>query len=245
MQILGVIPARYASSRFPGKPLADIGGKPMIQRVYEQALQAKLLSKVVVATDHEAIFQAVKSFGGQVVMTREDHVSGTDRCYEAYGKTQQHFDAVINIQGDEPFIDPQQIDAVCALLENENTDISTLVRKIETTAELFNPNVVKAVCDLNGKALYFSRHPIPYQRNVLPEQWLDKVEYFKHLGIYGFKTVVLARLTAYPPALLEQAESLEQLRWLAHGHQITAAITEKEGIAVDTPEDLEKLMNKS
>jgi 3-deoxy-manno-octulosonate cytidylyltransferase (CMP-KDO synthetase) len=243
MSAIGIIPARYASTRFPGKPLALIQGKPMIQWVYEGASKAGLLSKVVVATDHASIFEAVKGFGGQAVMTREDHPSGTDRCYEALSLMQQSFDYVINIQGDEPMIDPGQINQLCEMLAQNNASVVTLAQKISDPAEIENPNVVKVVFDATGRAMYFSRSPIPYQRNIPRQEWIQNQIYYKHLGIYGFRSDILKIIVALKPARLEKAESLEQLRWMEHGIDVHVAYTDYESFSVDTPEDLQKLIN--
>lgn len=217
----------------------------MIQHVYEQACKARLLSKVVVATDHEAIFAAVKSFGGEVVMTSPHHQSGTDRCYEAFQNLSGKYDSVINIQGDEPFIDPEQIDSLATLLQSGQATIATLARRIDNLDDLLNPNFVKVVMDIHGKALFFSRYPIPFQRNTDTGHWFSQTAYYKHLGIYGYEAATLATICGYKQTMLEMAESLEQLRWLENGHVIHVALTEKEGHSIDTPDDLKKLMNKS
>lgn len=235
--ILGIIPARYASTRFPGKPLADIGGKSMIQRVYEQVKKSKLVTDVIVATDNQEIFDHVTKFGGRVRMTKESHVSGTDRCYEALTLQKAPFDYVINIQGDEPFIQPEQIDLLARLLDGK-TEIATLVKKIEDPEQLFNPNVVKAVVAANGEALYFSRSTVPHIRNTPEADWMSKHRFYKHIGMYAYRTDVLKRLTELPVSGLEKAESLEQLRWLENGFRIKVAETNTETIGIDTPEDL-------
>lgn len=245
MKTVGIIPARYASTRFPGKPLVLINDKPMIQHVYEQACKSRLLSKVVVATDHEAIFAAVRSFGGEVVLTSPHHQSGTDRCFEAFQKLSGDYGSVINIQGDEPFIDPEQIDSLASLLQSAKANIATLARRIDNLDDLLNPNIVKVVMDSHSKALYFSRYPIPFQRNADKDHWLAQTAYYKHLGIYGYDVATLAIISRYGQTMLETAESLEQLRWLENGHAIHVALTEKEGHSIDTPDDLKKLMNKS
>ncbi len=237
--IIGLIPARYASTRFPAKPLADIGGKSMIQRVYEQAKKSTHLSKVVVATDHQEIFDHVKNFGGDVCMTREDHISGTDRCYEALMLQSESYEYVINIQGDEPFIQPDQIDLLALVLTGK-TEIATLVKAIEQTEQLFNPNLVKAVIGKNFEALYFSRSPIPYLRNINESDWVSTHTFFKHIGMYAYRADVLAQLTKLHPSILEKAESLEQLRWLENGFEILAVQTLTESFGIDTPEDLVK-----
>ncbi|MBK6481633.1 MAG: 3-deoxy-manno-octulosonate cytidylyltransferase [Chitinophagaceae bacterium] len=238
MKILAVIPARYASTRFPGKPLAIIQGKSMIQRVYEQAQKCKALNAVVVATDDLRIEQAVKQFNGRVVMTSGTHQSGTERCAEVAADIEDDFDVVINVQGDEPFIQPGQIALLANCFMQETTDIATLVKRITAASELSNPNTVKVVLDEKRKALYFSRSAIPYQRNIPVEQWLNSGMYYKHIGIYGYRKNALEEIVKLPPNELEQAESLEQLRWLANGYRIQTAITELETISVDTPEDL-------
>ena len=239
IKILGVIPARYASTRFPAKALAMIGDKPMIRRVYEQAAKSRSLARVVVATDHEKIFEAVKEFGGEAVMTRADHPSGTDRCYEALTLQHEAYDYVINIQGDEPFIKPEQIDQAAALLDGR-TELATLVAPVRDQATLFNPNIVKVIFNNNDEALYFSRQCIPYLRGVEQEEWIDRHTFYKHVSIYAYRTDVLGRITQLPVSRLEKAESLEQLRWLENGYRIRIGVTEFESMGVDTPEDLEK-----
>lgn len=238
---LGVIPARYASSRFPGKPLVDIRGKSMIQRVYEQVGKAELVDEVVVATDDQRIFDHVRNFGGQVEMTATDHRSGTDRCAEIASRFVDA-DLVINVQGDEPFIDPRQIDQVVhPLLSNKETEISTLAKKLTEAGALFNPNVVKVVFNRRRQALYFSRSAIPYFRDLDPTHWLEKGDYYKHIGIYGFRRAVLLKVAEEAPGVLEQCESLEQLRWMEAGYHIQVNITEWDTLGIDHPEDLEKL----
>ena len=241
MTILGIIPARYASTRFPGKPLADIGGKSMIQRVYEQVKKSKRVTDAIVATDNQEIFDHVTKFGGRVRMTKESHVSGTDRCYEALTLQKAPFDYVINIQGDEPFIQPEQIDLLARLLDGK-TEIATLVKKIEDREQLFNPNVVKAVVAANGEALYFSRSTVPHIRNTPEADWMGKHSFYKHIGMYAYRTDVLKRLTELPVSPLEKAESLEQLRWLENGFRIKVAETKTETIGIDTPEDLQRAL---
>ncbi len=239
--ILGVIPARFASTRFPAKPLADLAGKSMIQRVYEQVKKSKFIAEVVVATDHAEIFNHVKDFGGNVCMTKESHASGTDRCYEALTLQQEEFTYVINIQGDEPFIQPAQIDLLANLLDGK-TEVATLVKKIEEQEQLFNPNVVKAVVTKNNTALYFSRSPIPHIRNTQESEWLSINTFYKHIGMYAYRSDILKKLTGLPVSNLEKAESLEQLRWLENGFKISVAETHTETIGIDTPEDLTKAM---
>lgn len=240
MNILGIIPARFASSRFPGKPLVDIRGKTMIERVFLQAKTASSLSDVVVATDDERIYEHVLSFGGKVVRTASTHQSGTDRCAEVAAKM-PGFDAVINIQGDEPFINPEQINQVAACFTSSRTQVATLAKKITQNEQLFSPNTVKVVFGEEDYALYFSRSPIPFQRGTEQENWLKKGTFYKHIGLYGYRSDILAELTILPVSTLEKAESLEQLRWLENGYSIYVAKTELETPAVDTPEDLEKL----
>lgn len=237
-KIIGVIPARYASSRFPGKPLVSIKGKPMIQRVYEQASKAASLGEVIVATDDQRIVDAVNSFGGKVVMTAETHQSGTDRCAEVLAKLEAKPDVIINIQGDEPFIYPEQIDQLAACFNDPATEIATLAKAIDSLEELENPNVVKVVRDKNGFALYFSRSPIPHRRNAA----FSENVFYKHVGIYGYKVDVLGKVSQLEQSNLEMMESLEQLRWLENTYRIKVAETAYESWAIDTPEDLEKLL---
>jgi 3-deoxy-manno-octulosonate cytidylyltransferase (CMP-KDO synthetase) len=244
-KIIGIIPARYASTRFPAKALAMIQGKTMVQRVYEQALQASALSKVIVATDHHLIYDHLQSFGGQVVMTSTDHPSGTDRCYEALQKTESSFDFVINIQGDEPFIQPQQINILAACLTDSQTQIATLVKKIADSDTLFDPNKPKVVLNANSEAIYFSRQALPYIRGTQTGQWLDKHTFYKHIGMYAYRTDILAQLTRLPVSGLEKAEALEQLRWLENGYRIKVAITPYDSLGIDTPEDLIKALEAS
>lgn len=239
MNILGVIPARYASTRFPAKPLADIGGKSMIRRVYEQVKKCKDLRDVVVATDNDAIFTHVKSFGGNVCMTSENHVSGTDRCYETLTLQSTTYDYVVNVQGDEPFIQPEQISLLCSLLDGK-TEIATLVKSIDDAEALFNPNVVKAVISQQGEALYFSRSTIPHLRNVPTADWMSAHTFYKHIGMYAYRSDILAKITALPVGILEKAESLEQLRWRENGFSVKVGVTHAESLGIDTPEDLEK-----
>ncbi len=241
MKIIGIIPARYASTRFPAKPLIDIGGKSMIQRVYVQSKKAKVLTDVVVATDDSRIASHVKSFGGNVVMTSETHQSGTDRCFEAINSFCKDADVVINIQGDEPFIKPEQIDLVASCFASEDVQIATLVKRISTDEELFNVNVPKVVLNVNKEAILFSRQTIPHIRGKEMQEWLKSYTFYKHIGIYAYRTKVLAEITALEQSPLELAESLEQLRWLENGYKIKVEITDFESVAVDTPDDLKKL----
>ena len=241
MNYIGIIPARYASTRFPGKPLAMLGGKPVIQRVYEQV--SGVMDDVLVATDDERILKTVEGFGGKAVMTRADHKSGTDRCYEAYVLQGKPYDVVVNIQGDEPFIQPQQLEAVKACFEDVTTQIATLVKPFtadEPFAVLENVNSPKVVVNKNWNALYFSRSIIPYQRNAEKQDWLKGHTYYKHIGLYAYRTEVLKEITMLPQSSLELAESLEQLRWLENGYKIKVGISEVETIGIDTPQDLER-----
>ena len=242
MKILGIIPARFASSRFPGKPLVDIAGKSMIRRVYEQCIKSSGLNKVIVATDDQRIFDHIKSFGGDAIMTSDKHKSGTDRCEEV-AKQFPEFGICINIQGDEPLIDPAQIDLLIACFKQENVFIATLAKKINTNEELFNQNSPKVVLDKNSDAIYFSRTPIPFQRNRTQDNWLNNHNYFKHIGIYAYRSTMLSEITKLPVSDLEQAEDLEQLRWIENGYKIKVALTDKESLAIDTPEDLIKLVS--
>ena len=244
-QILGVIPARYASTRFPGKPLADILGQSMIERVYRQCLKATRLSEVVVATDDKRIFDHVKGFGGKVEMTRSDHVSGTERVAEIAGKYPS-FTHFVNIQGDEPFIDPAQIELLCTTLtQSPKVVLATLVKQFTDPELLLSTHTVKVVLDEMGSALYFSRAPIPHCRDcTTAAKALEQHPYYQHIGIYGFEREVLLKIPRMRATQIERIESLEQLRWLAHGHRIHVAVTESSAQGVDTPEDLEKLVKK-
>lgn len=242
MNILGVIPARYHSARFPGKPLADIRGKSMIQRVYEQASMAHSLSNLVVATDDERIFKHVSDFGGKVLMTNTHHQSGTERCNEVLTllNPDEDFDIVVNIQGDEPFIKPSQIDLVADCFSNDAVEIATLVKPLKDKEALRSHHTVKVIVNKHNKALYFSRRLIPYTKEELPEnQW---PLYYKHIGIYAYRAQVLKAICKLPPSSLEKAESLEQLRWLENNYQIFVNYTEEEGVSIDTPEDLKKIL---
>lgn len=241
MKIIGIIPARYGSVRFPGKALADIKGKPMIQWVWEKAKACSALQEVVVATDHPEIAGAVEKAGGKAVMTSEQHQSGTDRSYEALTCLKDSYDYVINIQGDEPFINPEQISTLASLLNGE-TQLATLMKRIKDPEMLFNQNVVKVVAGGKGHALYFSRSPVPHIRNTPEADWLSKHTFYKHIGIYAYRADVLAQITQLPLSSLEQAESLEQLRWLQNGYQIQLAETMLETSGIDTPEDLQKAL---
>ncbi|MEO6883601.1 MAG: 3-deoxy-manno-octulosonate cytidylyltransferase [Bacteroidia bacterium] len=243
MEFIGIIPARFASTRFPAKPLAIINGKPMIQLVFEQAKKAKSLSKVIVATDDKRIENCVKNFGGEVVMTSEKNRSGTDRCAEVSDKLDLSENAVIiNIQGDEPFIHLEQIDLVASCFKNENTQIATLVKRIKTIEELQNQNTPKVILNKLNEAVYFSRAAIPFYRGKPQEDWLKNYFYYKHIGIYAYKATILKELSQLEESSLEIAESLEQLRWIENGYKIKAAVTELESIAIDTPEDIQKII---
>ncbi|MBR1596328.1 MAG: 3-deoxy-manno-octulosonate cytidylyltransferase [Phocaeicola sp.] len=244
MKFIGIIPARYASTRFPAKPLAMLGGKPVIQRVYEQV--CGVLDEAYVATDDERIETAVKSFGGKVVMTSVNHKSGTDRCYEAYTKVGDGYDVIVNIQGDEPFIQRSQLEAVKACFDDETTQIATLVKPF--TPEngfdaLENVNSPKVVVDKRMNALYFSRSIIPFMRNKDKNEWLSGHTYYKHIGLYAYRASVLKEITSLPQSSLELAESLEQLRWLENGYKIKVGLTNVETIGIDTPADLERAEN--
>jgi 3-deoxy-manno-octulosonate cytidylyltransferase (CMP-KDO synthetase) len=242
LQFAGIIPARYASSRFPGKPLAMIGNKPMVQRVYDQA--CKILSQVWIATDDKRIFDVVSEFGGKVIMTSPDHLSGTDRCAEAISKiiarSENKIDVVINIQGDEPFIKPEQISLLMECFNDENVELATLVRKVEPGEDLFNPNQPKVILNLKGDAIYFSRAAIPYFRDAEMSVWSKSHIYYKHIGLYAYRTETLKKITRLSRTSLEISESLEQNRWLENGYRIRTAITEWESIGIDTPDDLER-----
>lgn len=240
MQILGIIPARYASTRFPGKPLVDIAGKSMIQRVFEQAKKCWQLSEVVVATDDDRIFEHVHSFGGKAAMTSATHQSGTDRCAEVAEKHPE-YEVIINIQGDEPYIDPEQISTLIGCFNNADTQLATLIKKVSNEQELHNTNSPKVIINKNSEAIYFSRSPLPHIRGQEPQNWLQHFTYFKHIGIYGYRADILKQITKLPVCPLEKAESLEQLRWVENGYKIKVAETEIETIAIDTPEDLKKL----
>ena len=239
LHFVAIIPARYASTRFPGKPLALLGGKPVIQRVYEQV--SAVVEDAVVATDDERIFAAVEAFGGRVVMTSTEHRSGTDRCYEAYQKLGKAYDVVINVQGDEPFIAHSQLRAIMSCFDDEHTQIATLVKPFaeeDGIEALENPNSPKVVVDAASKAIYFSRSVIPYLRGVERTEWLKHHTFYKHIGMYAFRSEVLRAVTALPQSSLERAESLEQLRWIENGYKIGVGISDVETVGIDTPEDL-------
>ncbi len=238
MKVIGIIPARFASTRFPGKPLALINGQSMIQRVYNRSLKSTSLSQVIVATDDDRIYNHVKGFGGEVILTSRAHPSGTDRCAEVLKEFQSDFDLVINIQGDEPYIHPEQINQLINCFTDEKSEIGTLVKKIVSEEELFNVNIPKVVCDKQGWALYFSRHAIPYCKPEEISSAIKNNKFFKHIGIYGYRSHILPALASLPPGNLEQNESLEQLRWLENGYRIMTAVTTHENMAVDIPADV-------
>lgn len=243
MKVIGIIPARYASTRFPAKPLIDIAGQTMIQRVYQQAKHAGSLHEVIVATDDQRIYDHVKSFAGNVILTDSQHQSGTDRCAEVIQNI-SGFDIAINIQGDEPFIDPQQIDLLVSCFTDPAIEIATLVRKVESPEELFNENKPKVVLNNTGKAIYFSRQTIPFLRGIDQKDWLNHRPFYSHIGIYGYKTDVLLAISKLPLSELEKMEALEQLRWLDNGYSIQTAISNHSNDAIDTPEDLEAILKK-
>jgi 3-deoxy-manno-octulosonate cytidylyltransferase (CMP-KDO synthetase) len=240
MKILGIIPARYQSSRFPGKPLIDIAGKSMIQRVYEQCQKSTKLDKVIVATDDQRILDHLKSFGAVGIMTSVNHTSGTDRCGEVAAQYPD-FDILVNIQGDEPMINPTQIDLLCSCFDKIETQIATLVKKITMKEELFNENTPKVILNKNQEAIYFSRQTIPFLRAKESKNWHEEHTFFKHIGIYGFRSKTLSEIIRLPQSSLEIAENLEQLRWIENRFNIQCAITDQESQAIDTPDDLEKL----
>lgn len=243
MKFIGIIPARYQSSRYPGKPLADMAGKPMIQRVYEQVKLA--LDEVWVATDDQRILDAVEAFGGKAVMTSINHKSGTDRCKEAYEKIGKKFDVIINVQGDEPFIQPQQIEALKNCFDSKDVQLATLVKpfkKEDGFDVLFNPNSPKVILNNRNEAIYFSRSIIPYIRDAHHTEWLDKHTFYKHIGMYAYRSDILAEITELKQSTLELAESLEQLRWIENGYKIKVGFTNIETIGIDTPDDMEKAL---
>ncbi len=239
MKVVAIIPARYASTRFPAKPLAMLGGVRVIERVYRKV--SEVVSEVFVATDDERIADAVAEFGGRAIMTSPDHKSGTDRCYEAYTKCGMQADIIINVQGDEPFIAAEQIRSIIACFDSEQVDIATLVKPFSPSdgvEKLENPNSPKVVVDKSMRALYFSRSVVPYLRGVEREKWLEQHTFYKHIGMYAFRSQALQAVTALPQSSLEIAESLEQLRWIENGYKIGVGVTEKETIGIDTPDDL-------
>jgi 3-deoxy-manno-octulosonate cytidylyltransferase (CMP-KDO synthetase) len=239
MRILGVIPARYASTRFPGKPLAMIGQKTMIQHVWNRCVLSQNVQDWLVATDDQRIFDTVKSFGGKALMTSQEAQSGTDRCAEALSAFPESYDAVVNVQGDEPLVDVSQIDALALAMMHEKCDIATLVKWNSNENDYLNANRVKCVRDLKGNALYFSRSPVPHFQKAT-----DFTGFFKHLGMYAYTAAFLKNLSQLKPSLLEKVESLEQLRWLDNGFQILTIETQVETPSVDTPEDLEAILSQ-
>ena len=240
--ITGIIPARYASTRFPGKPLIDIQGKSMLQRVYEQAAKSTLLNYVVVATDDERIAAHVQDFGGNVVMTGTQHPSGTDRCWEALQQLTGDYRYVINIQGDEPFIEPAQIDELATILLDGHTELATQMIAVDNHAVLFDKGEVKIVLNTNNEALYFSRMVIPFIKGVAEKDWHKHHSYYRHVGMYAYRRDVLEKITRLPVSALEAAESLEQLRWVQNGYKVKCVITQYESHCIDTPEDVEKVL---
>jgi 3-deoxy-manno-octulosonate cytidylyltransferase (CMP-KDO synthetase) len=247
MNFITIIPSRYGSSRFPGKPLADICGKSMIQRVYEQAKKA--MDDVWVATDDKRISEAVKAFGGNVIMTSANHQSGTDRCAEAVKKIEElrgiKYDVVVNVQGDEPFMQPDQIELVRNCFESDHTsEIATLIQPILNNEDIFKPDMVKVVLDNHSNAIYFSRSPIPYQVGIEQSRWNENLTYYGHIGLYAYRTDILEKIARLPKSTLEQSESLEQLRWLENGFKIKTGITHYDSFGIDTPEDLRKVIEE-
>ena len=239
-KVAAIIPARFASTRFPGKPLVDLGGKPMIQRTYERVKAVKGFDRIIIATDDQRIFDAAQGFNAEVMMTSSAHLTGTDRCAEVLSRLGEAVDYVVNIQGDEPFIEPAQLEEVAAGFSS-GAPILTLIKKITDSATLFNVNTPKVICDSEGHALYFSRQTIPFLRGVEPSEWLNKHTFFKHIGLYAYRADILPGLSALKPTSLELAESLEQLRWVQNGIRIKAIETQFETIGIDSPEDLEKI----
>lgn len=240
----GIIPARYASTRFPGKPLIDLAGMSMLQRVYEKCKLSKNLSRIIIATDDERILTHAESFGAEVCMTSELHPSGTDRCAEVALKMNIDTDVIINIQGDEPLINPGQIDLLANCFVDPKTQIATLIKVIDTEAVLFNPNTPKVILDTENFAIYFSRECIPHLRNKEKSEWLSMHTFYQHIGIYAYQKNVLQEITKLKPSILEKAESLEQLRWIEHQYKIKTAITDEETFAIDAPDDVEKVLQK-
>ena len=238
LSFAAVIPARYASTRYPGKPLAMLGGKTVIERVYQQV--RKVVDEVYIATDDERIAQAVNDFGGRAVMTSPNHQSGTDRIEEVVEKVPVEADVIINVQGDEPFIQPSQIETLCRLFDDPQTQIATLGKPFDTMDAVVNPNSPKVICDLQGYAMYFSRSVIPYIRGKEQAEWLQSFPYLKHLGLYAYRREVLRKVTMLPQSPLEKAESLEQLRWLQNGYRIKVGTTDVETVGIDTPDDLKR-----
>ena len=244
ISIVAIIPARYASSRFPGKPLVHINGKTMIQCVYDQVKSAPEIAEVIIATDDDRIEAEVLRFGGKVVRTKSEHPSGTDRCYEAYQQLNKQFDFIINVQGDEPFIQPEQICTLASIL-TPDVELATLIKTIEDEETLLNPNTPKVLVNVKGEAIYFSRQTIPYLRQYPDKKdWLANHTFFKHIGMYAYRPDILAAITQLKPSALELAESLEQLRWLENGYKIHTAVTTIETVGIDTPEDLLRVTSR-
>ena len=241
MKSIVIIPARFESSRFPGKPLADIGGKTMIERVYRQCQEVEQLDELVVATDDERIFDAVKNFHGKVVMTDKKHKDGTSRIAEVI-KRMDGFDLVINVQGDEPFINPKQIDDLITQMKTSDQPIGTVAKRIDSSEHLFNPNTVKVIIDKKGRAIYFSRQALPFQRGIDQVDWIKNHTYYKHIGLYAYKKNVLLEIVNLPTSKLAQSESLEQLTWLDNGYEIIVSISDFDSIGIDSPEDLQKAL---
>lgn len=242
MKILGVIPSRFSSSRFPGKPLIDLAGKSMIQRVYEGAKKCELFTELVVATDDERIFNHVHEFGGNAMMTNSDHQSGTDRCGEVISKLPD-FDVVVNIQGDEPLVEAEQLKQLISAFGQEETQIATLGIFVKNQQELFNPNRIKVVLNAKNQAIYFSRNPIPFGAQMLQEYWMKSYPYVRHIGLYAFRTKVLEELVKLEPTAIEKQESLEQLRWMYYGHKVQVVMTEIETPNIDSPEDVAAILD--
>lgn len=240
--IVAIIPARYASTRFPGKPLVEIEGKTMLQRVYEQVSQSKLVSKVVVATDDQRIYDHVISFAGNAVMTASDHPSGTDRCWDALQQLEEKYKYVINVQGDEPFIEPEQIDELATVLQDGTTELATQMIAVDSYEMLFDKGEAKIVLNTNNEALYFSRMAIPFIKGVEEKDWHKHHNYFRHVGMYAYRTDILEEITKLPVSPLEKAESLEQLRWLENGYSIKCVLTTFDSHCIDTPQDIEKVL---
>ena len=246
-QFIGIIPARFASSRFPGKPLVEIKGKTMIRRVVEQAQQSAMLQRVIVATDDVRIEKEVRSFGAEVWMTSADHPSGTDRCAEvvrAMGSAVCEDAVIINIQGDEPFIDPAQIDTLCACFQNAEVELGTLVRRFSNTDDILNPSMIKVVRDIKGFGIYFSRLPIPFERDAEANKPLHLDAHFQHIGLYGYRASTLLKIAALETSFLENTEKLEQLRWIENGYKIMTALSNHESWSIDTPQDLKKIQER-
>jgi 3-deoxy-manno-octulosonate cytidylyltransferase (CMP-KDO synthetase) len=246
-QFIGIIPARFASSRFPGKPLVEINGKTMIRRVVEQAQQSTLLQRVIVATDDVRIEKEVRSFGAEVWMTLAEHPSGTDRCAEvvrAMGSNVREDAVIINIQGDEPFIDPAQIDTLCSCFQNAEVELGTLVRRFSNTDDILNPSMIKVVRDINGYGIYFSRLPIPFERDAEANKPLHLDAHFQHIGLYGYRASTLLKIAALETSFLENTEKLEQLRWIENGYRIMTALSNHESWSIDTPQDLKKIQER-